>query len=331
MSVRIVSYNLLVPKLAEQPGFFYKCNPNYLRWEYRWNLIQFRLKQEILYNRNTIICLQEVSHQTLPQIQLFFKGLKYVLLSNLYGDDFQDNMGVAIAIPDSIKVTSVLFIKIGDQIRSRLTNKQSSLFKRMKLFFTNGFDNNQQNSTDPWEISAMKANVLICLHVYVDGQPLCIGTYHMPALFRMTDVMMIHAAFVKDLMLQLANGINMILAGDFNSKPTDDYYHVITQQGFADGRLPKSNIYRINYRPASDRVLRSAYREMNGSEPLFTNYSTTKNSPSFCATLDYIFFDGRLTVEKVLSLPKSYPQSKSYPDREHPSDHLMIAATFRFI
>ncbi|CAF2977608.1 unnamed protein product [Rotaria sp. Silwood2] len=134
---------------------------------------------------------------------------------------------------------------------------------------------------------------------------------------------------VKDMMFRLANGQNMILTGDFNIKPWKTSYRAILERGFIRGRLPLSSIYSIHYHPNTEQVLKSAYLEKNGSEPAFTAFSSTPNSPDFCATTDYIFFAGHLTVDKVLPLP-SYPNSESYPDAKHPSDHLMIAATFRF-
>jgi mRNA deadenylase 3'-5' endonuclease subunit Ccr4 len=67
---------------------------------------------------------------------------------------------------------------------------------------------------------------------------------------------------------------------------------------------------------------------MNGSEPTYTNFSHTPKSPNYRGTLDYIFFAGHLMVEKVLEL-SDHPTGESYPDETHPSDHLMLAATFR--
>jgi mRNA deadenylase 3'-5' endonuclease subunit Ccr4 len=92
--------------------------------------------------------------------------------------------------------------------------------------------------------------------------------------------------------------------------------------------FPKSNNYGIPYQPNTEQVLKSAYREKNGSEPVYTDFSDTPQSSNFCETLDYIFFVGHLKVEKVLELPDQ-PIGESYPDETHPSDHLMIAATFQ--
>ena len=148
----------------------------------------------------------------------------------------------------------------------------------------------------------------------------------MPCLFNVPAVMKIHSTILKDLVYRLANGQDFILAGDFNMKPYDSCYHALTEKGYIDVNYPKSANYDICYQPNSKHVLKSAYREKNGSEPVYTNF--VDMSSRFCETLDYIFFAGRLTVEYVLELPDQ-PISQSYPDETHPSDHLMIAATFR--
>ena len=181
---------------------------------------------------------------------------------------------------------------------------------------------------DPWETAIRRSNTLICLQVIVDGKSLCIGTYHVPCLYMMPDAMIIHAAAAKELMFQLAAGENLILAGDFNFKPGEVVYRTVTEKGYINGLLPKSDTYEISFRPDAEQVLKSAYREKNGFEPVYTNSVDTGEAPMFRATLDYIFFAGQLTVEEVLELPDQ-PTSRSYPDATHPSDHLMIAATFR--
>jgi len=287
------------------------------------------LQQEIANNKNTIICLQELSGTMLPKIRLFFHRLNYILFHKLYGQSGNDYMGVGIAIPAAMKLTSVSFINIGNQIRSHLRDKQSNIFAMANKLWKDFVDKYTPNAFDPWEVAMSKTNILVFLQVVVDRTPLCIGTYHMPNMWRTPDVMMILASMVKDIMLALAADKNVILAGDFNTKPSDEYYRVITERGFVRGRLPKSRNYKISYQPNADQVLKSAYREKNGVEPAFTNFATTSGEPSFCATLDYIFFNGRLMVEKVLRLP-NWPRGKSYPDATHPSDHLMIAASFRF-
>ncbi|CAF3289023.1 unnamed protein product [Rotaria sp. Silwood2] len=152
----------------------------------------------------------------------------------------------------------------------------------------------------------------------------------MPCYYKEPDVMAIHSLVVKDLMFQLAAGDNFILTGDFNIEPWNDCYKVLTDKNYVGCRLPESNLYEISYRPNAEQVLRSAYWEKNGVEPVYTTFSKSSSSPAYRDTLDYIFFNGHFTIENVLELPVN-PSSESYPDETHPSDHLMIAATFRLL
>jgi mRNA deadenylase 3'-5' endonuclease subunit Ccr4 len=330
MTVRVVSYNVLVPILADRPEHYPKCQPRFLKTNYRWNLIQSQLEQEIVHHENTVICLQELSLPLLPQVELFFRRLNYTFFHNLYAHRGHDYMGVGIAIPISMQLNSISIIKIGDHIQSI-----SKPYEKKSKLFTWGWDIYQfvmnkfiDPVSDPWKTAMARANTLIGLELVIDGKPLYIGTYHMPCRYKEPDVMAIHSSIVKDLMFQLAAGQNFILAGDFNIKPRDSCYQALTEKGYVDPNYPKSSTYEVSYRPNAEHVLKSAYREKNGMEPVYTDFSDTPHSPNFCETLDYIFFDGDLTVEDVLELP-DHPTSESYPDETHPSDHLMIAATFR--
>ncbi|CAF1407238.1 unnamed protein product [Adineta steineri] len=330
MTVRIVSYNILVPIYADQPEYFFKCQPEFLKTDYRWNLIESQLEQEIVNHENTIICLQELSLTLFPKFELFFRRLNYSLTHSLYGQQYNDYMGVGIAIPISMQLKTVSIIKMGDHLKSmkksqentwnillRGWNLYQSMMSKIKLY-----------AIDPWELAMGRNNTLICLQVIIDNKPLYIGTYHMPCMYKEPNVMAIHSSVVKDLMFELVNGQDFILAGDFNIKPRDICYKVLTEKDYTDYTFPKSNTYEISYQPNTQQILKSAYREKNGTEPAYTNYAYTQNTPNFCETLDYIFFNGHLTVENVLELPDR-PSSESYPDETHPSDHLMIAATFR--
>ena len=330
MAVRVVSYNLLVPMLAEEPGYYFKCHPRFLKKQYRLNLIQHELQQEINRHRNTIVCLQELSRGSLPEMQAFFRRSNYTLIHKLYGERYNDYMGVGIAVPISMKLNSVSMIRVADQLRSRLREKQANILSLSSNLKDLLLGKSVPPQEDAWDIAMNKSNVLIVLTVVIDRMPLCVGTYHMPCDFKTPEVMMIHSALVKDLMLEIAGGQNLILAGDFNIKPSEKSYRVITERGYVHGRLSQPNNYTLSYRPNAEQVLKSAYRERNGVEPAFTNFAATSKTPYFCATLDYIFFHGRLMVEDVLQLP-SQPRGESYPDATHPSDHLMIAASFRFI
>ncbi|UJR17065.1 hypothetical protein I4U23_003962 [Adineta vaga] len=332
MAVRLVTYNILVPALAEEPGYYIESRPEYLRIDYRWKLIKSQLEKEIRSHKNTIICLQEVSNTLLPTLQSFFQQMNYKLFESLYGNHYNDYMGVAVAIPNTMSLIYQNTINIGDYIRSTIQSadkdpRASAWWTNLKDSFTKKI---KRNSDDPWKKSMSLENTLVCVGVLVYGKPLFIGTYHMPCLFMIPDVMVIHSSAVKDLMFQLADGRPFILAGDFNLKPNDISYRVLTHRGYAQNIvLPKVGDHGITCPFNTHQILRSAYREKNGREPNYTNFASTRKSPSFRATLDYIFFAGNLIVHDVLKLP-NHPTGKSYPDRTHPSDHLLLAASFRF-
>lgn len=330
MTVRVVSFNLLVPVYATSDSYI-RCDPEHLNMNNRWKLIQSQLDWEIRNHANTIICLQELSLVMLQRLDVFFHRHQYVLYSDLYGHRRNDYMGVGIAIPISMQLNSVSYIRMGDHLRTIAKPNippATLLTWAQNLWWDYVWSRFSTPVSDPWKIAIDRSNTLICLQVTISGKRLCIGTYHMPCLFKIPEVMVIHSAVVKDLMFELAAGGNVILAGDFNAKPIDAAYHVLTETDYVSGNFPQSKTYKVSYRPNDERALKSAYREKNGSEPAFTNHVDTVTAPKFRATLDYIFFDGNLQVVEVRELP-NHPKSPSYPDEKHPSDHLMIAASFR--
>ncbi|CAF1463305.1 unnamed protein product [Adineta steineri] len=330
MTVRVVTYNILVPILANRPEHYTKCQIEFLQTDYRWKLIQFQLEQEIIHHDNTIICIQELSLPLLPKLELFFRRLNYTFFHNLYEERHKDYMGVGIAIPVSMQLNSISIIKIGDHIRSicKLREKETRLLPEESNLHQDVKNKLTEPVADPWETAINRRNTLVCLQVMINNKSLYIGTYNMPCLYKEPDVMIIHSSIVKDLMFELSDGQDFILAGDFNIRPQDACYQALTKKDYSDIDLPQSNIYEISYKRNAAQILKSAYREKNGIEPVYTNFAHSPQSPNFCETLDYIFFNGHLSVTNVLELP-DHPTGKSYPDETHPSDHLMIAATFQ--
>lgn len=87
--------------------------------------------------------------------------------------------------------------------------------------------------------------------------------------------------------------LKKIRAGDFNTKPGDTSYNVITKGQIQDDTDPADipNIpYGSKWVAKLDRPLRSAYMISHGSEPDFTNFAQTSLSEgTFIDCLDYIF------------------------------------------
>lgn len=74
--------------------------------------------------------------------------------------------------------------------------------------------------------------------------------------------------------------------------------------------------------------MRSAYREVLGTEPELTNWSHMGNNGEFVGCLDYIFFTHGLQPMTVVEIPPKEQLKGPFPSAEEPSDHLLVGATF---
>jgi len=119
-----------------------------------------------------------------------------------------------------------------------------------------------------------------------------------------------------------------ILAGDFNSPPESDAYHLLTH-----GSLAKSHPLHPSAAIHRDLVLQdgvsmqSVFALVNGSEPLFTR-KKNKQTDQYC--LDYIFIGGTLLCNTAAysTSPLPYQGDGSdlpqLPCAAWPSDHLPL-------
>mmetsp|Transcript_11091 Transcript_11091/g.31889 ORF Transcript_11091/g.31889 Transcript_11091/m.31889 type:complete len:235 (+) Transcript_11091:469-1173(+) len=195
----------------------------------------------------------------------------------------------------------------------------------------------EREPVEPWEMSQYRHNILVTatLKDRASGRAFCLGTYHMPCAFYAPQVMTIHSEMAAKHVQMLAGTNPYILAGDFNIKPIDPMYQLLTT-----GRLDKaaciedgSAVYPVTkwdmeWQPTI-KAMRSAYAEALGKEPPFTNHAQTRDNEPFIDTLDYIFCSDEWKVDGVLELPSSQEESNGpFPNLDHgePSDHVLIAA-----
>ena len=157
--------------------------------------------------------------------------------------------------------------------------------------------------------------------------------------------MVTFAALAAQQMQSVAKQEPYVLAGDWNFDPASSCYELLTTgrldvdhpdfpcaPRWAHGRPSK-------WTPAVARM-RSAYALARGKEPELTNHACTRKQGSdgdtegrtFTATLDYIFLSRHWeqasdcaptpTLEGLRAIP-------SFPTRDEPSDHALIACTLR--
>lgn len=165
----------------------------------------------------------------------------------------------------------------------------------------------------------------------------CTTNSHMPCAFYAPKVMTIHADLAfRHAQLLASTGdskVPCIVAGDFNIKPVDSIYTLLTTGQLATTDdffpTPKNGFdWKVSLEP-----MRSAYADVLGSEPDFTNYARVKEDEPFIDTLDYIFVSSEWKVDSVLELPGRNAVKGPFPnlDENEPSDHVLIAATLELV
>lgn len=184
---------------------------------------------------------------------------------------------------------------------------------------------------DPWKDAQYRHNqgILSELKCVVSGKQFAVATYHMPCAFYNPTVMVIHAALLLRWAQKHAHRKPLILCGDFNLKPSDAGYHLIT--GGPTAEVP----------PAWDGTAfdgstayncKSVFKEVTGKEPDFTNWAhTRRDDEPFIACLDYIFCSPSILVDGVVLLEGRATTATPgpYPTRAEPSDHVMLACDLR--
>lgn len=340
--VRVFQYNILSASLAP-PDHFPKNRPEDLDGPTRLEKVKGILAEEI--KGNAIIALQEVCLSWSGPLQVFFAARGYHFHSSLYGAKHSDFMGVALAWPSgsyecvNINVCCLADTKPTPWVKAPKpavpeVTCWTGMLEKLGLRRAAPAEAPPFN---PWVEAGKKQNRLMLARLRPHGgHSFVVSTYHMPCLFGSVpkvQVMNIHLALALQSLNAMANGEPAILLGDFNFKPNDSPYKLVTT-----GYLPASEP-ELPVPPAGDTWtvvplpmrMRSAYQVANGSEPEFTNFAIPAwdgvPSDPFIETLDYIFISDHWKVQSVLPLPKLDGFPGPCPNEAEPSDHLALGAT----
>jgi hypothetical protein len=334
--VHIVTYNVLSSHLAS-PDYFIHCEAKYLSRDYRLELLMKMLDEKIA--DGAVICLQEISLLWSGKLQPWFLERNYCMIDTHYGGSFSGNMGVAIAFPSNkyklcdLDITCIADTKIMPRKPRPTTfgKMYSSLLSYSSLLFTwIGLLAVQQEN--PWSAALKRNNRMLTARLSpLDNKDkrFVIGTYHMPCMFRLPSVMLIHSALSTQHIHKYAGGDPYMYVGDFNIKPCSSMYQLLTT-GSVEADHPEmpaiepGDKYKLAVTP-----LRSAYKECNGKEPDFTNNSRVRDDEPFIDTLDYIFMSNHWAVDSVDDLPNRADMKGPLPIKTEPSDHLLLAANVR--
>ena len=342
-AVRVVSYNVLSSHLAS-PSHFTTLNPDHLDASYRLPLVMKKLEAEIDSHKSkkVVFCLQEVSYDWAASFHTFFANRGYHLVTGLYGRKFNGYMGVALAYPVAdfetvhVDVSRLSDKRVGGWPRAPETPEPSMVSKLLSsvgYYFwkaplkTVGLLG-PPPPEDPWSMSERRFNVLVSatLKDKTTEQSFCIGTYHMPCAFYAPKSMTIHSEMAARHVQDLADGLPYAVVGDWNIKPTDSMYRMLTtgKMDPTDDAFPTPK-YGMEW-DCTIAPLTSAYAAKLGKEPDFTNNARVGEKDPFIDTLDYIFLSNHWTVSGVLELPHRDDANGPFPNEKEPSDHVLIAA-----
>jgi mRNA deadenylase 3'-5' endonuclease subunit Ccr4 len=247
----------------------------YLDNKHRMKLLLQKLEKEV--TNNTIICLQETYSTQLNILIPWFAKKNFVCVS--HGDlaTFYNVNEFRIKQLDMGKIKDIKSIinssRHNGLIESRNHSFIIAVFTKKEKEFTVG---------NTHLVSAPELDKLKILQTYI-------------------------------LSKRLINYKNVVLTGDFNSKPTSQAYKVLST-----GTLQNKKI----------RKLYSTQVAANKVEPVATTYTSTQKTPDFLATLDYIWVDEDI---KVLNAKKIGDITKDglLPNATEGSDHILIHANIK--
>ena len=337
--VKVITYNLLSPKLCNQSDFLNYPIPEDLEPTTRKTRTITLLESFFSHSPQPIICLQEISADWKGTLELLFAKHNYSFFNISYGI-----LGVGIAIPnESIAVTNVEYIHIGELIK---TNTPRLIWRTEEEYRESERDRKirEDNLTFLEKVSLIvkeytalipeyirvieetineakwRKNYAIRVTLEASEKQFIVYNYHMPCTFKKPIIQFLHLSVFKRLILQ-HHMIPTIFAGDFNITPSSDEYNFFTGEPVPESKtvyLPKEDQEDISYQ--SFKMIPTAQTMQ------FTCHSETKFGGYFKDTLDYIF----VSNAKITTYGKLLETSEKMPNSICPSDHLPIYADIDF-
>ena len=255
---------------------------------------------------------------------------------SLYGKPFNGYMGIALAVPlDKYEVCKVDISRCSDTVRLPKEKVEEGILRKIFIDAPLSLYRKATGKRPPqsdWQLARGRFNTIMyaALRCKNTGVEFGVANYHMPCMFRNPKVMTIHSQLAGMYAQRCSGDLPVVLMGDFNLKPGDGGYDLITTGTLTDG-LEASPVAPEGekWTTSLGYPMRSAYKVANGAEPDFTNFAQIKDDPQFIDTLDYIFISPTVEVSQVLPLPHRSEVKGPFPAPDEPSDHILLAATIR--
>jgi endonuclease/exonuclease/phosphatase family metal-dependent hydrolase len=343
--VKVITYNLLSPKLCNQSDFLNYVNPEDLDPTIRKTRTIALLESFFAHSPQPIICLQEISADWKGTLELLFAKHDYSFFNISYGI-----LGIGIAIPNqSISVINVEYIHIGELIK---TNTPRLIWRAEEEYREAERDRKirEDNLTFMQKVSlyvkdmtalipeyirvieetieqakwrknyAIRLTLRLKLKLKTEEKEIIVYNYHMPCTFKKPIIQFLHLSVFKRLILQ-HHMIPTIFAGDFNITPYSDEYNFFTGEPVPESKtvyLPKEDQEDISYQSFKMTTI--------AQTTPFTCHSETKFGGYFNNTLDYIFVSNANITDSNSLLQTN----EKMPNSVCPSDHLPIYSNISF-
>jgi len=286
--IKIITWNILSPFYCDGSGY-YGYDPEVLNADNRRKKVFEILSVFISQKEMPIICLQEVPIDWRGDLETFFYNNDYTIFSIGYGVKKSGFFGISTVIPNEYRMERVDYIQVGKYIDASRGNKEiNSLVRKGKN----------------------KRNVSIRLLLNKDF-PFYLYNYHMP--LSSIELQILHVDALKK-MISLHGDVPTIWAMDSNLISGQEGYKYLTE-GIITNKLGSF------FDKIDESKLKSSYKEVNKSEPDYTNYSVSKIGGNFKETIDYILITDHFKVKSSKVLLKT---GEKCPNRICPSDHLPL-------
>eukprot|EP00041_Stephanoeca_diplocostata_P021293 m.492944 g.492944 ORF g.492944 m.492944 type:complete len:649 (-) comp21790_c0_seq4:147-2093(-) len=321
---RVMTWNILADFLCRRQLYPY-CDAKFLQWHHRKALVI----AEIARTRPSIICLQEL------------QGI------GTGGSERADHARQVLSDLDAMGYGSTYLRKALSGQLPNLGNAvlwNRSMFQLVRLHeikFNEVIGQRCYTDASRWYFGSPQVAIIAFLSHTGTGKIVAVASTHISCAWE-TPVKQV--AQVQELLLQIGElvppQVPVILAGDFNSLAGSAAYRLITEgevslsdpQVQIDVQEQAIGIHLPYPKLHAPRRFASAYRFIQGREPMFTNF--TAEPKSFSGTLDYVFFstDGGLEAKAVMEVPgfDACRKEVALPSSVYPSDHLPLAACFSF-
>ena len=271
------------------------------------------LKQlEEIMKSNTLIALQEVCNNVMPELVKLAVNMNYVMRDAYYGNEKSGNMGVVLMWPNIYKVEKYVQIVVGQHILEETPIYRKSWWDWIRRVPT---------PLCPIKYAKSRSNVLIAVNLIDPNTEFTFtfAVYHMPCAFWDMRIMQYHLnvveqtcrelsasrAFVNSDLLDQKYSTPLILCMDMNAKPDSTLYSYLTEK----------NLVSVH--------------KFENKEPEFTiNTHSGFSKGPFKGTIDYLWVPiGWLNGVKTY-MPVT---NKLLPNDEFPSDHLWTEAELYFV